>query len=238
MPIYTMMDSAIIHYARGSTRNGDITSLLLNVASAFGLSTADLLTGYKRSRGFNSMHLALLRLNDSSKTLEERLTGAYMGDNLVNQVDHYGRSPLTWAVEYRWEEAIQCLLSLGGCVKLRRLAIDMRRSIPILQLAIAGPPDANLVSIVDILLEAGADVYEQDDERWTALHVAASWGMLDVAKLLLRGTDKLRLLTIQTATGETAHDLARESGFKGQILSMLGTFDSQAMACRDHYPDI
>jgi ankyrin repeat protein len=216
-----MTDSAIMNHARGLTRNGDITSLLLNIASTFRLSTADLLTRYQKSRGFNSLHLALLRLNDPGKTLKERLTGTYKGENLVNQADHYGRSPLTWATEYRWEEAIQCLLSLGGSVKLPRLAIDMRRSLPILHLAIAGPPDANLTTIVELLLDAGADVYEQDDERWTALHVAASWGMFDVAKLLLRENDTSRLLTLQTATGETACDLARESGFRGQILSLL-----------------
>jgi hypothetical protein len=225
-----MMDSAVIHHAMRTTREGDITSVLLKIASAFRISTDDLLSQYKRSRGFNPMHLALLELDGQSRTLKERILDVYMRESFVNEPDHYGRSPLTWAVEYRWEEAIQCLLSLGGSVRLSRLSIDMRRSLPVLHLAISGPPNTELVTIVALLLHEGANVYEQDDEHWTPLHVAASWGMLDVARLLLRESDSKRLLTAQTAAGETAHDLARGSGFEGQILSLLSTSGLQSMA--------
>lgn len=223
MPIDTMTDSAMIHFATRTAQEGDITSVLLKIASTFGFSTIELLSQYKRSRGFNPMHLALLALDNPERSLEERLLGVYMGETFVDQPDHYGRSPLTWAVEYRWEEAIECLLSLRASVRLPRLSIDMRRSLPILHLAISGPPYTRLVTIVKLLLYAGADTYERDDENWTALHVAASWGMVDVARLLLQESDARRLLNARTAAGETAHDLARDSGFGGEILLLLST---------------
>ena len=63
------------------------------------------------------------------------------------------------------------------------------------------------VEVVNILIQAGGDVNEQDEEDgWTPLHLASWKGHVEViTALLAAGADK----TIKDKDGKTPHDVAK-----------------------------
>jgi ankyrin repeat protein len=77
------------------------------------------------------------------------------------------------------------------------------------------------VGVIKVLLEARVDVNAADHEGWTALHVAASWQLYDVA-VVLASSGRVEW-GAQTHNGETACDLSLDPGFYNKILVWLAT---------------
>jgi len=70
-------------------------------------------------------------------------------------------------------------------------------------------PAASGLEVVQILVEAGADINRQCEHGRTALHMASAWGHLDVVKYLLaRGADE----TICAEIDGTPAEMARARG--------------------------
>jgi len=61
--------------------------------------------------------------------------------------------------------------------------------------------------ILQLLLENGAPVNKQDEDEWTPLMLAASWGMYDVVVVLVQGGANLMLTNDE---GERAIDIAKD----------------------------
>lgn len=73
------------------------------------------------------------------------------------------------------------------------------------------------VSIVNLLLDYGADINQQDAERETPLHHAVRGNSIDVTKLLmLRGAD----YKLQNKCGNTAYDLAKYLKFQRIMIKL------------------
>ncbi len=69
-------------------------------------------------------------------------------------------------------------------------------------------PTPGGVEVARVLCDAGADVNRPCEHDWTPLHMAASWGHLDVARLLIeRGADA----SPRDVNGASPADLAKRS---------------------------
>jgi ankyrin repeat protein len=80
--------------------------------------------------------------------------------------------------------------------------------------------------VATILLDSGANVNATQNGQFPPLHAAAANGSFDLVKLLLeRGAD----VSLRTADGQTAADLAREKGHQ-EVLALLGENPSVAQA--------
>lgn len=80
----------------------------------------------------------------------------------------------------------------------------------------------NLIEMLDVLIDAGANLDHQDDDGETALICASKCGHLQaLKKLMAAGAD----ITKQRNNGQTAEDVAANEGIKDEILrSRCGKF--------------
>jgi ankyrin repeat protein len=211
----TMIDIILVETAM---KRQPFMPLLNEVGRLFGRPSDEIWTAYRLSRGFTDLHNVLLKI-DIQTSLE-----AYLTETVVNSQDYAllqardltGRTALDWAVEHGWIAAVNTLISYGADVNQRR-----GRGLSMLHLALAGPLSGRLLpsflEIVKMLLVTGADANAIDDEGWTPLHVAASWGS-DVAVNLLQQFSGDSLLTDQRKyCFETADELA-ERNWDGHCL--------------------
>ncbi|CAL1539874.1 unnamed protein product [Lymnaea stagnalis] len=67
------------------------------------------------------------------------------------------------------------------------------------------------IKVMNILLEAGADVNAEDFDGWTPLHAAAHWGQEEACKLLV---DNMCDMSHKNKAGHTAFDLAEKDMLK------------------------
>ncbi|KAI9787145.1 MAG: Glycerophosphocholine phosphodiesterase [Geoglossum umbratile] len=67
--------------------------------------------------------------------------------------------------------------------------VDLRKTVSKSSAVLALATKANSVAIVKLLVAAGVDINYQDESGETALHVAARFGHIDCAKILLEGSD-------------------------------------------------
>ncbi|KAH8747948.1 ankyrin repeat-containing domain protein, partial [Diaporthe sp. PMI_573] len=174
LPVDTMIDLILVE----SAMRGQYSEPFLSELSVlFGMPCNDMWTTYISSRGFTDLHNVLLRI-DTQKPLEVYLTEQVAKNQdpaILDARDLTGRTALDWAVEHGWLCAARALVLHGADVNQRR-----ERGLSMLHLALAGPmsedPCGSFLGIVNMLLAMGADANATDDEGWTPLHIAASWG--------------------------------------------------------------
>lgn len=92
-------------------------------------------------------------------------------------LDLEGTAPLHLAVEYERIEAVKALIRLGAKVNLK----DHHGTSPLMQAATLKSSH----EMIMVLLNAGADINDQDKVGMSALDWAASYGRVDAIKLLL-----------------------------------------------------
>ncbi len=185
----TMLDYILVTNAMGYSVLENFSSALTQVALLFGWNSGDLWGEYEQSRGFTTVHRALLGIShDSLRNSLTSLAASGTLTDIIDCADARGRSPLAWAVEYGWADATEILINFGANV------YQLRRSVgavsPLLHLVIAGPDsrpsDAQVLGVVRLLLQAGVDINAKDHEKWTAMHIAASWNLHDVVMELVQ----------------------------------------------------
>jgi ankyrin repeat protein len=83
------------------------------------------------------------------------------------------------------------------------------------------------LEVIQLLLNHGADVNAQKEDRWTALHLAAFNGHVQVVEVLLkRGADP----HARTRKGETSFQLASSLGLdRTQIMLLLSGHTGEKM---------
>jgi len=226
-PKETMLDSAVMQYTTGKVDQTDLTTVMESVARMderllIERQSTKLFCWYTETRGFSPVHQALLGLDNSREALRPRLLSAVSGCQ-IDQTDRRGRSSLVWAVEYRCVHAVRMLLDLGASPNFVRKSVCCAVKMPLMHLLLAGPinDDDEILSIVEALVHAGADVMAVDNEGWTPLHIAASWNMHSVSEKLLHSGAHDALLAARTHKGETAYDLAYSSGCNSDLLLLL-----------------
>ena len=153
------------------------------IGNLFNMELSEISRDYLNSRGFTSLHQVLLRI-DQKQSLEAYLYSLTQEklDVLLNHPDAHYRTPLTWAVEFGWFEAVRTLLKFGADPS--QLTLSSRGYSTLLHAAVTGP--ASQLSqkeyrlVIKSLLTAGVDVNAKDHEEWTPLHIVASWGVCDL----------------------------------------------------------
>ncbi len=99
----------------------------------------------------------------------------------INIRDSDGRTPLMRAAELGKEEALNALLKAGADMTLR----DLQGNNVLLRFVVSHsfwPPEHDRV--LRILVEAGADIYDEDNKGLTVADHAAARGLKDVEKYL------------------------------------------------------
>ncbi|KAI3328112.1 ankyrin [Xylariaceae sp. AK1471] len=221
-----MIDDTIVSLAIDSQidRPPTLTDFF-HISVLFDTSAADLFNELVESRGFTTIHQILLGIRRDLGNLDQYLSspsekGAGLGG--IDEPDSCGRSPLAWAVEHRWPDAVATLLRFGANPSQSRPSIH--GALPLLHLAIASPADSSqdgLICVVRSLLHAGADINAIDHEGWTALHVAASWNNYQVIEeLAIQGGADLDWDAV-TNDGQSAIDLALGGGFNAEVQEIL-----------------
>ncbi len=204
---------------------------LVDVARIFGKCFNDLLEDYAVEIEFSPLHEVLLGLEPALANTKLKDYLASFDKNflskMIDTIDARGRTPLAWAVEFGCPEAVDTLIQYSANpYQLRRSA---QATSPLLHLVIAAPasqqegkqPDTRFQDVVRILLRHGVDVNAVDHEGWTALHVAASWNLLDmVAELARMGGTQFNWDAI-TTDGQTALDLCRGGACDEQVEAFL-----------------
>lgn len=126
--------------------------------------------------------------------------------SLVNAIGSDGFTPLGLAAFFRAPDVVRLLLERGADPSL---AARNRLAVTPLHSAVATDAAPVDVSIVRMLLKAGAPVNVPHLGGGTPLHTAAFVGDPEVLRMLLdRGADP----RLTTADGKTAIDIARERG--------------------------
>lgn len=141
----------------------------------------------------------------------DRLAILLKGDGgLVNSHSHDGWTPLALAAHFGSRESAKLLLAAGADHGIR--SQNPTGNTP-LHAAVAGKRH----EIVELLVEAGADVNAQDADGWTPLNLAAHEGVADtVSYLLANSADP----SIPAANGQTPLQTAEREG-KTEALGAL-----------------
>ena len=190
----------------GSSFWKDLTSAIVDIAVLFGWESNRLWNEYKTSRGFSTVHDALLGTN-GGKSLDVYLVSAAAEQTspfMIDMVDAQGRSALAWAAEYGWADAAASLICAGATVNQVRRSWD--GTSPLLHLTTAGPSTS--LETVQVLLRAGFNVNAGDHQGWTTLHVEGSWNLDYVVREMIQCSDQIIDIGAVTYDGETAYDLA------------------------------
>jgi ankyrin repeat protein len=214
-----MLDNVLCARAMGQHSLQDMMSAVADVAILFKRDTTYLWTEYVVSRGFTEVHDLLLKLKDDAVNLSDSLgslNATHELSSIIDRPDRLGRSPLAWAVEYGWADAACILMEFGADPNQSRNST--KGASPLLHLAIAGPKLGRSRDVVKCLLRAGIDINAKDHEKWTAVHVAASWGLNDIVLDLVKEHPDLSAIT---NSGHTAFDLAINSGSHEFMVAFL-----------------
>ena len=132
-----------------------------------------------------------------------------------------GFTPLQLAAFFAQPDAVQLLLQNGA--DPRAVAENDMRIQPLHAALVQGNR-----RVVELLLDAGADVDARQHNGWTALQAAAQHGSAELAELLLaRGADPAQ----QMDEGKTALDIARERNH-GAVVALLEQAQQRAATGR------
>ena len=187
--------------------------------STLGLN--DVLEEHKSTRGFTQLHRVLLNIDSSYGSLADYLNSLHPEELkiMIDVPDVRGRTPLAWAVEFGLPNAVGLLLRFGAYPNQLRSTIDGGYP-PLIHLAVAGPcsswMDSDVVEIVRLLLQAGADPNGTDHEGWTPLHIAASWSLFNVTDTLQQCAQSFMNWQARTVTGESILDVCDNTDYKNR----------------------
>lgn len=206
----TLIDGILVTRAMNGS-SGDILDWLCPAAMFLKRDTNILWQDYVETRGFSQLHKALLRV-DGYSSLKSYLNNARQGSFDIDVQDSRGRSALAWAAEYGWTEAVTLLINHGANPKQSRQS--QYGALPLLHLMLAGSNKTgghDSMTVVKLLVEAGADPNSRDHEGWTPFHVAASWNNYNAVRTL----QEVAMIeyNAKTVTGESALDLSGDPMF-------------------------
>ncbi|VUC31017.1 unnamed protein product [Clonostachys rosea] len=226
-PMETMIDDRIVSLATDEELSrSPIPPDFFDIALLFGTSSTEVVEELLAARHFTIIHDILLGIRRDLGPLREYLdtySDKHELSELIDTPDSRGRSPLAWAVEHGWVGAARTLMQFGANPHQSRPSIH--GGLPLIHLAIATPassdPGNDVVQIVRLLLQAGVDVNCLDHEKWTPLHVAASWNnLLVIRELAAFGGDELGW-NMLTYDGQSAVDLALCGGYNPEVQRIL-----------------
>ncbi len=149
-----MTDSLLMFDAldRGSAASAE--SSLWEIGQWFGKSIAELYEDYKYRRNFSELHEVLLGIHSEHRMLEAFLYHLLKSgriSELIDEEDSSGRTPVAWAAEFGWSEAVTTLLKYGA--NPHQVRNSVKGSLPLLHLAVAGPgPSSRFVDVVRVWL--------------------------------------------------------------------------------------
>lgn len=111
----------------------------------------------------------------------------------INARDNEGNMPLHWAAELCRKNMAELLLAHGAQINAhrRKRGSDRLEGRMPLHLAISGAIDPNparkkaCISVARFLIDEGADISGRGDSGDMPLHVAASWGVLEIVEVLI-----------------------------------------------------
>jgi ankyrin repeat protein len=226
-PLETMIDDVLMSSVMGNSHRLSLDlSMFEDISRVFGKCSIDLVEDYTGDRDFSPLHEVLLGIDCSRGTLEDYLSSfsqVALPREIIDAVDSCGRTPLAWAVEYGWPEAVSTLLRYGADPLQQRRSLQGNS--PLLHLAIAGPAsqesNERLLEVIRLLLRAGADFNAVDHEGWTPLHVAASWNLYPVIAQLAHWANGKLDWDARTNNGETALDLSVNGGGDEDVIRIL-----------------
>lgn len=156
--------------------------------------------------------------------------------------DNEGLAPLHLSVISGHPLTTNALLNAENWQGLNDHKAAMRRNISKSSAVLSLATKANYSHIVKLLVDAGVDINWQDSSGETALHVAARFGHVDCAKILLEGSDDQRadLELAENTYSWTPLHIASVDGHRAIVNLLIdagadvGKVDSSGWTAKEH----
>lgn len=187
------------------------------------MSSEVMAASYRDAKEHSHLHEVLLGINVTHHNLSCCAAEGEITRDTINLGDRRGRTPVTWAAEYGFADALKLFLDAGADPSQSGPSVCERS--PLLTLAIANPAaqrgDEFALETIRLLVRAGADVNAKDGSGRAVVHMVAAKKSVDVLRILVEHAGARIDWRVLTPKSESVVDVARLVGASSEFVAAI-----------------